>query len=63
VTEATLRLFGIPEKFSAAIVHFDSVEAASSAVYEIMGSGWGRQPWSWSIREQFRSSTRRGISA
>jgi len=41
VTEATLRLFGIPEKFSAAIVHFDSVEAASSAVYEIMGSGLG----------------------
>ena len=41
VTEATLRLFGIPEKFSAAIVHFDSVEAASAAVYEIMGSGLG----------------------
>jgi D-lactate dehydrogenase (cytochrome) len=41
VTEATLRLFGIPEKFSAAIVDFDTVEDASRAVYEIMGSGLG----------------------
>jgi D-lactate dehydrogenase (cytochrome) len=37
----TLRLFGIPEKFSAAIVHFNSVEEASRTVYEIMGSGLG----------------------
>ncbi len=41
VTEATLRLFGIPEKFSAAIVDFDTVEDASRTVYEIMGSGLG----------------------
>jgi D-lactate dehydrogenase (cytochrome) len=41
VTEVTLRLFGIPEKFSAAIVHFNSVEEASRTVYEIMGSGLG----------------------
>jgi len=41
VTEATIRLFGIPEKFSAAIVNFDSIEDASRTVYEIMGSGLG----------------------
>lgn len=41
ITEATLRLFGIPEKFSAAIVNFDSVEDASKTVYEIIGSGLG----------------------
>lgn len=41
ITEATLRLVGIPEKFSAALVHFDSVEDASRAVYEMMGSGSG----------------------
>jgi len=41
ITEATLRLFGIPEKFSAAIVNFNSVEDASKAVYDIMGSGLG----------------------
>jgi D-lactate dehydrogenase (cytochrome) len=41
VTEATLRLFGIPEKFSAAIVNFESVEDASKTVYEVMGSGLG----------------------
>src|SRR5512139_2369768 len=41
ITEATLRLFGIPEKFSAAIVNFSSVEEASKAVYDIMGSGLG----------------------
>ena len=41
ITEATLRLFGIPEKFSAAIVNFNSVEEASKAVYDIMGSGLG----------------------
>jgi len=41
ITEATLRLAGIPEKFSAAIVHFDYVEDATKAVYEIMGSGLG----------------------
>jgi D-lactate dehydrogenase (cytochrome) len=41
VTEATLRLSGIPEKFSAAIVNFDSVDDASKAVYDIMGAGLG----------------------
>jgi D-lactate dehydrogenase (cytochrome) len=41
VTEATLRLSGIPEKFSAAIVNFDSAGDASKAVYDIMGSGLG----------------------
>lgn len=39
ITEITLRLTGIPEKFGAAIVTFDSVENATDAVYEIMGSG------------------------
>jgi len=41
VTEATLRLAGIPEKFSAAVVHFDSVDDASRAVFDIMGAGLG----------------------
>ncbi len=41
ITEATLRLFGIPEEFSAAIVSFNTVEDASRSVYEIMGSGLG----------------------
>ena len=39
ITEITLRLAGIPEKFSAAVVTFDSVQNAADAVYEIMGSG------------------------
>ncbi len=39
VTEITLRLVGIPEKFSAAVVTFDTVQNATDAVYEIMGSG------------------------
>jgi len=39
ITEITLRLVGIPEKFSAAVVTFESVENATDAVYEIMGSG------------------------
>jgi D-lactate dehydrogenase (cytochrome) len=41
ITEATLRLAGIPEKFSAATVSFTTVEDASRAVYEIMGAGLG----------------------
>lgn len=41
ITEATLRLAGVPDKFSAAIVHFDYVEDAARAVYEIIGSGLG----------------------
>jgi D-lactate dehydrogenase (cytochrome) len=41
IAEATLRLFGIPEKFSAAVVNFNSVEEASKGVYDIMGSGLG----------------------
>lgn len=41
ITEATLRLAGVPDKFSAAIVHFEYVEDAARAVYEIMGSGLG----------------------
>ncbi len=39
ITEITLRLSGIPEKFSAAVVTFGSVKNATDAVYEIMGSG------------------------
>lgn len=39
ITEITLRLAGIPEKFSAAIVTFESVQNATDAVFEIMGSG------------------------
>jgi D-lactate dehydrogenase (cytochrome) len=39
LTEITLRLAGIPEKFSAAVVTFESVQNATDAVYEIMGSG------------------------
>lgn len=41
ITEATLRLAGVPEKYSAAIAYFDSVEDATKAVYEMMGSGLG----------------------
>jgi len=39
VVEATLRLVGLPEEFSAAIVTFPSVEAASKGVYQIMRTG------------------------
>jgi D-lactate dehydrogenase (cytochrome) len=39
VTEATLRLSGIPEGFSAAVVTFDSVRDAAEAVYGIMAYG------------------------
>ena len=39
VVEATLRLVGLPEAYSAAIVTFSSVDAAGAAVYEIMRAG------------------------
>ena len=39
VVEATLRLVGLPEELSAAIVTFPSVETASKAVYQIMRTG------------------------
>jgi D-lactate dehydrogenase (cytochrome) len=39
VVEATLRLVGLPEEFSAAIVTFSSVEAAGKAVFGIIRSG------------------------
>lgn len=39
VTQATLRLSPIPERFSAALAAFSSVEEAANAVYGIMGSG------------------------
>ncbi len=39
VVEATLRLVGLPEAQSAAIVTFSSVEEAGGAVYEIMRAG------------------------
>jgi D-lactate dehydrogenase (cytochrome) len=41
VVEATIRLVGLPEEFSAAIVTFPSVETAGKAVYEIMRAGLG----------------------
>lgn len=41
ITEATLRLVGILEKYSAAIASFESVEDATNSVYEIIGSGLG----------------------
>jgi D-lactate dehydrogenase (cytochrome) len=41
ITEATLRLVGILEKYSAAIANFESVEDATNTVYEIIGSGLG----------------------
>jgi len=41
ITEVTLKLAGIPEKYSAAIAHFDSIEDATNSVYEIIGSGLG----------------------
>ena len=39
ITEITLRLAGIPERFSAAVATFESVQNATDSVYEIMGSG------------------------
>jgi D-lactate dehydrogenase (cytochrome) len=39
VVGATLRLAGLPEAFSAAIVTFPSVEAAGKAVFQIIRSG------------------------
>ena len=39
VTEATLKLWPLPDQFSAGVAAFDSVDAAAHAVYEIMGSG------------------------
>jgi D-lactate dehydrogenase (cytochrome) len=41
ITEATLRLFPVPEYVSAAIASFPSTEAAAQVVFEIMGSGLG----------------------
>ena len=37
--EATLKLVGLPEEFSAAVVTFPSISAAGKAVYEIMRFG------------------------
>ncbi|UCH21397.1 MAG: FAD-binding oxidoreductase [Deltaproteobacteria bacterium] len=39
VVAATLRLVGLPEEFSAAVVTFPSVETASTAVYQVMRAG------------------------
>ncbi len=39
VVEATVRLRGLSEEFSAAIANFSSVEAAGNAVFEIIRSG------------------------
>lgn len=39
ITEVTLKLAGIPEKFSAAVVTFSSLRKATDAVYDIMGVG------------------------
>ena len=39
MTEITLKLDGIPSRFSAAVVTFESVQKATDSVYEIMGSG------------------------
>jgi len=41
VTEATLRLAGIPEKFSAAVATFPTIESATRTVYNIMMAGLG----------------------
>lgn len=41
ITEATLRLFPVPEHVSGAIASFPSTEAAAQVVFEIMGSGLG----------------------
>lgn len=39
ITQATLRLFPLPEHFSAAVAAFASVEDAAATVFDIMGSG------------------------
>jgi D-lactate dehydrogenase (cytochrome) len=39
VVQSTLRLVGLPEEYSAAIVTFPSIQAASEAVVEIVRSG------------------------
>lgn len=39
ITQATLKLHPLPEHFSAATAAFPSVEAAASAVYELIGAG------------------------
>ncbi len=39
ITEATLKLYPLPEHFSAAMAAFPSVEAAAGAVYDLMGAG------------------------
>jgi D-lactate dehydrogenase (cytochrome) len=39
VTRATVRLIGLPDEFSAAIITFPSVEEAGRAVFEIIRSG------------------------
>ncbi len=39
VTEATLRLAGIPEQYSAGVATFPTVKQATQTVYEIMGAG------------------------
>lgn len=41
VTRATVRLTGLPDEFSAAIITFPSVEEAGRAVFEIIRSGLG----------------------
>jgi D-lactate dehydrogenase (cytochrome) len=41
VTEATLKLRGIPEDYSAAVAAFETVRDAADAVVDIMGSGLG----------------------
>lgn len=39
ITEATLKLYPIPEHFSAATAAFPTVEAAAAAVFDIIGAG------------------------
>lgn len=39
ITQATLKLYPLPEHFSAATAAFPSIEAAASVVYEIIGAG------------------------
>lgn len=39
VTEATLKLWPLPDQFSAGVAAFQVVDEAAQAVYEIMGSG------------------------
>ena len=41
VTEATLRLVGIPDQFSAAVATFPTIKSATQAVYDIMAAGLG----------------------